>query len=153
MVYLVECEADKALVKILTSASKRDVIHGGDKGGVLKSLLNWYESSTGMIDEDPGRAQPRILQKFREERLLADYGLKILHHTAKNNHLIVICPRLEEWILGAAREADIDPERYNLPNDPVRLHAQINIQIDKFEKLVKGLVKSTRLKELKTHLK
>lgn len=52
MVYVVECEADRTLVKILTTAPKRDIIHGGNKAGVLKILLNRYESSKGMIDED-----------------------------------------------------------------------------------------------------
>jgi len=72
-----------------------------------------------------------------------------MHQKSRNNTLIILCPRLEEWILEAAREANVDLQKYNLPNDPAKLHQQINIQIDKFQRLIERLkTKSNRLKKL-----
>ena len=43
--------------------------------------------------------------------------LRILRNTNRNNDLIILCPRLEDWILEAAKEANVDIETYNLPKD------------------------------------
>jgi len=150
--YLVECKPDEVLVKSLTSTSRKNIKHAGNKSELLKTLSEHYGNSKAIIDEDPGSIQPPHLQKFKEKQDLTSYKLKILHQKSKNNTVIVLRPRLEDWILDASREANIDPEKYSLPNDPTKLHQQINIQIDKFQKLVKDLAKSKRLRELKTHL-
>lgn len=151
--YLVECKPDEVLVKSLTQTPRKNIQHGGNKSELLKKLTERYNDSKGLIDEDPWSIQPPHLQKFKEKQDLASYNFKILHQKSKNNTLIILRPRLEDWILAAAKEANVDPEKYNLPNDPIELHKQINIQIDKFQKLVENLkTKSNRLKELKTHL-
>lgn len=150
--YLVECKPDAILVQSLTLATRKNIEHAGNKSQLLKKLTEHYGNSKGVIDEDPGSIQPPHLQKFKEKQDLTGYNLKILHQKSKNNTLIILRPRLEDWILQAAKEANIDPKKYNLPNDPTRLHEQINIQIDKFQKLVKDLTRTNRLKKLKTHL-
>jgi len=150
--YLVECKPDEILLKSLTLATRKNIEHAGNKSQLLKKLTADYGNSKGVIDEDPGSIQPPHLQKFRERQDLTGYNLKVLHQKSKNNTLIILRPRLEDWILKAAHEANIDPKKYNLPNDPTKLHEQINIQIDKFQKLVKALTKTNRFKKLKTHL-
>ncbi len=71
-----------------------------------------------------------------------------------NNDLIVLCPRLEEWLLKATKDAQIDIKRYNLPDDSEHLHKEINLNIDKVEKLIKDLkVKSKMMKALKKSIK
>lgn len=153
MVFVVECKADRALVKILTSASKKKLIHGGNKTGVLEVLLKGCESSTGVIDEDPWSPQPPDMQKFRIKQHITRYNLKILHQAHKNNSLIVLCPRLEEWILQAAKETHISPNQHGLSNNAAELRKQITAKTDKFEKFVKALQnKSKRLKELRKQL-
>jgi len=150
--YLVECKPDAVLIKSLTLTPRKNIEHAGNKSQLLKKLTAYYGNSKGIIDEDPGSIQPPHLQKFKEKQDLTSYNLKILHQKSKNNTLIILRPRLEDWILQAAQEADLDLRKYNLPNDPTKLHEQINIQIDKFQKLVKDLAKTNRLKKLKTHL-
>jgi len=150
--YLVECKPDAILVQSLTATSRKNIQHAGNKSELLKKLTELYGNSKGIIDEDPWSIQPPHLQKFKEKQDLVSFSFKILHQTSKNNILIMLRPRLEEWILEAAQEANINPTKYNLPNDPFKLHEQINIQIDKFQKLVKDLAKSNRLKELRAHL-
>jgi len=150
--YLVECKPDEVLVKSLAPTSRRNVKHAGNKSELLKALSEHYANSKAIIDEDPGSIQPPHLQKFKEKQDLSGSKLRILHQKSKNNTLIILRPRLEDWILDASREANIDPTKYSLPKDPTKLHQQINIQIDKFQKLVKDLAKSKRLRELKIYL-
>jgi hypothetical protein len=150
--YLVECKPDEVLVKSLTLTSRKNIQHAGNKSQLLKKLTEQFSNSKALIDEDPGSIQPPSLQKFREKQDLTSYRLKILRQKSRNNTLIILRPRLEEWILEAAKEAKIDPRKYNLPKDPTQLHEQINMQIDQFQKLVKDLVITKRVRKLKTHL-
>jgi hypothetical protein len=153
MVLVVECKADRALVKILTSASKRNLIHGGNKTGVLEVLLKARESSTGVIDEDPWSPQPPNLRKFKMKQDVTRHNFKIMQQTGKNISLIMLCPRLEEWILRAANEARVSPNKYGLPYDAAELRKQITAQTDKFEKFVKAIKdRSKRIEELQKHL-
>jgi hypothetical protein len=50
-------------------------------------------------------------------------GLRLMgHKTDQGKRLIVICPRLEEWLLRRAKTAGLDPMVFGLPNEPRRLH-------------------------------
>jgi len=151
--FLVECKPDAALVRSLTLTSRRNVQHAGNKSELLKTITERYINSKGIIDEDPQSIQPPQMQRFKEKQNLTRYGIRILHQTNRNNTLIILCPKLEDWILEAAQEVNIGPEIFNLPNDPEKLHKEINIQIDRFQRLVEELkTKSKRLKKLEKHL-
>jgi len=151
--FLVECKPDAILVESLTSTSRRNIQHAGNKSELLRELSERHVNCKGVIDEDPWSNQPPQIQKFKEKQNLTTYSLKILYQESKNNTLIVLCPRLEDWILKAAQEASIDPQEFNLPDDPVELHELINIQIGKYQKLLEELrTKSNRLRELGKHL-
>lgn len=77
-----------------------------------------------------------------------------MNDNSNDNDLIVLCPRLEEWVLKATKEAEIDITRYNLPDDGDKLHRMININIDKFEKLITDLKeKSLMMKALEKSIK
>jgi len=151
--YLVECKPDTVLIKTLTLTSRKNIVHAGNKSELLKKLTERYSNSKGIIDEDPWSIQPPYLQKFKERQDLTRHNLKILHQTSKNNTVIVIRPRLEEWILEASREANLNLKKYEIPEDATILHRQINIKIDKLEKLLTDLKqKSNRFKTLKKYL-
>lgn len=151
--YLVECKPDATLVKFLTRTSRKNIIHAGNKSELLKKLTEHFTNCRGIVDEDPLSHQPPHLRKFEERQDLKKYDIKILYQKSGNNVLIVLCPKLEDWILKAAHEANVDLGKYGLPNDPQRLHEQINIKIDKFQELVGDiLTKSKRLKKLAREL-
>jgi 2'-5' RNA ligase len=103
----------------------------------------------GLIDEDPNTAQPNYLRtlKLIEE----GYDLKFLLDNKNNNRVIVVCPTLEGWIIATSREVGISLEKFNLPNDPYRLHKHINLNLDKFKQLIMELVdkRSQRIETLK----
>jgi hypothetical protein len=153
MIYYTECKPDSALVRTL-GIRKKEIIHLGGKPEICKQLekrKNWR----GMIDEDPSSVQPPYLKKLQaRENLSSDYGFRVLHDNSNDNDLIVLCPRLEEWVLKATKEADIDIKGYNLPDDGEQLHKEININIDKFEKLIMDLKgKSKMMKALEKSIK
>jgi hypothetical protein len=151
--YLVECKPDAILIKTLTLTPRKNIEHAGNKTELLKKLAERYTNSKGIIDEDPLSIQPPHLNRFKEKQDLTPYNIKILHQPSRNNTLIILRPRLEDWILEAAQETNTNLKKYKLPDDPTRLHEQINIQIDKFQKLVEDIEdQSKRLKELKKHL-
>jgi hypothetical protein len=83
-------------------------------------------------------------------RKLPEQGLLLLADMARDNRLVVLRPRLEEWILAAANEAGLDVRAYGLPRTPRQLHGAINTNLDKFERLlhVLGARLSPRLKTL-----
>jgi len=144
MVFLVECDADRALVRTLTSTSKRNIIHSGGGSNVIINLTKRYENSKGLVDEDPGSSKPRSFQRFRETELFEREALKIMYHNDRNNHLIILKPRLEDWVLGAARESGVDIKRYDLPDDALRLHEMINVHLGRFEELIEDLKQRSR---------
>jgi hypothetical protein len=151
--FIVECKPDAILIKSLTPASRK-VKHAGNKPLVLRKLMRNYKNSTGIIDEDPQSIQPPDMRRFREIKFSEEDKFKVLHHKQRNNRLLVLCPRLEEWIIEASREANIDLRGYGLPNDPDELHETINIGIERFQRLVRELKKrSSRVKALQAHLK
>ncbi|MBE0516266.1 MAG: hypothetical protein IBX41_02585 [Methanophagales archaeon] len=151
MIYT-ECKPDSALVKTL-GIPKRQVIHLGGKPEVCKQLAK-RENCNGLVDEDPFSVQPPYLKKLQEKENLSDCGLKILNDNSKNNDLIILCPRLEEWILKATKEAKIDIKQYKLPDEGGQLHKVINLDIRKFDKLITDLTgKSEMVKALQKSVK
>jgi hypothetical protein len=153
-VLIVECDPDLVLVETLTTPSRKRNKHAGGKSMVIRNLMRTYENSVGMIDEDPASIQPDDLQRFTETNRLQREQIRIHHHDQRNNRLIVLCPKLEEWVLGACSEAGIDVRDYNLPNNPNQLHEVINVRINRFRQLVEDLMKrSDRVRALQTCLR
>ncbi|MGH7496446.1 MAG: hypothetical protein ACREOO_29195 [bacterium] len=149
MIYL-ECNPDKALVSAL-GIPKNKTIHAYSKGNVCNRLTKCRDSH-GLIDEDPESSQPSFLRNL-ENRLRQD-DVVLLYHRASNNYLIVLCPRLEEWILEAAKEAAVDPNKHGLSNEADQLHETICTRIDNFRRLVDDIkAKSQRMKTLSRFLR
>lgn len=150
----VECKPDYTLASKLISISGTKVEHSANKSAVLNKLVRRkgspnYENSLGMIDEDPRSHQPDIVKEFAEVGNLSDYRIRLLYYEWLNNHVFVLCPRLEEWIIEAAREAGINMADYGLPSEPEPLHQIINLNIDRFGLLIDTLrVRSTRISKL-----
>jgi len=142
MIYI-ECKPDFVLVKSL-GVPRREIIHLGGKPEICKQLEK-RENCKGLVDEDPFSVQPSYLRRLEVQENLSSYGLKVLKDGSKKNDLIVLCPRLEDWILKAAKEAKVDVKRYNLPDDGEKLHKMININITKFEKLIEDLKGKSRM--------
>jgi hypothetical protein len=155
----VECRPDYVLVSALISNFLRlKIEHSYGKSAVLRKLVRGkgssnYENSVGMIDEDPRSSQPAIVKKFVELADFPEHEIKLKYHRPLNNHLLIICPRLEEWIIKAAAEANVNMTEYGLPNIPGILHQTVNLDIEKFRLLVNDLKsRSRRIRKLQQSL-
>jgi len=120
MKVLVECNADEKLLRAL-GVSKKQLRHERCKGEVVKRVLK-FDCATGLIDEDPASAQPRELDNYKQVQTAE--GLRLLaRRDDKNKRLIIICPRLEDWLIQRAKSSGIRPKDYGLPSDPDKLHS------------------------------
>ena len=133
MIY-VECKADKTLIETL-GVKKKEIWHCGDKGRVINKITK-EKNACGLVDADPSSPQPRKLKEF--EKIKEEYGIELLVDK-KGNTLVILSPRLEEWILKVAERNKINVEDYSLPREGNKFHNIVNANIEKFSKLLKKL--------------
>ena len=143
MIYA-ECKPDVELIRTVIGLPRRRVIHELKGKGEVCNRLRKGRDGLALLDEDPTSAQPPYLRTMRTSEDLHRVGLKVLVDDAGRNRVVVLCPRLEDWVLAAAREeARLDVRDYSLPRDPGRLHRVINANLAKFERLLEALQSSS----------
>ena len=149
MIY-VECKPDGVLVRHLTGLPGRQVPHEIQGRGAVCNRLTKTRDAVGMVDEDPGSPQPRYMRQLSPSREIVHLGLKLYLDKNRNNRLVVLCPRLEEWLLRAADDLGLSMGDYGLPERAKRLHSVINHDGRKIERLLTDLadLESPRLLEL-----
>ena len=146
MIY-VECKPDQILVQVVTGLPIRQVIHELQGKGRVVYQVRRGSHSVGLVDEDPGATQPRLLTEMPTVEDLAAQGFSV-KQDSRGNRIVVLRPRLEEWIVRAAMDAGVLPSQFNLPKDPKRLHEVINVDLDRFRGLVEALTNTPRLRAL-----
>jgi len=115
----VECYADEAVLRAL-GVPRKQLLHEARKGEVF----NWLKENAGavgMVDEDPNSTQPHDLNNYQETD--ATEGLRLLARRGKSGQrLIMVCPRLEDWLIQRARKCGVDPKHFHLPSTAKELH-------------------------------
>ena len=150
MIY-VECKPDGVLVRHVTNLSRRQVGHEIQGKGAVCNRLMKSKDAVAMVDEDPGKTQPRYMRQLSLSREHVDLGLKLYRDRSRNNRVIVLCPKLEDWLLRAVSDMGFDIERYGLPGRANALHGVINSNERKIEKVLSDLTdaESPRLLKLR----
>jgi len=135
-VVYVEGHADRTLLELLGIGN--DVCVAGGKGKVIRRVAK-EPAAVGLVDDDPSAAIPRAMEQFQ---CLDSFGQIVrLQHPGTGGYLIVICPRLEEWLYARAEASGLDPTQYGLPSDPRGLHRRPRYHRHQgFRKLVSDLV-------------
>jgi len=119
MKVLVECSADEIVPRNL-GVPKKQLLHFGGKYELVKKLKE-RTNDVGMVDEDPGKLQPQDMSSYR--RTDSAEGLYLLTRQGRGGQrLVVVCPKLEDWLIDRAKSSGVRPEDFGLPNDPDRLH-------------------------------
>ena len=148
---LLECKPDEVLAWRLGRA-KRDCLHQNDKGRVCNRLKK-TEGLVAMIDEDPGSAQPTYLGtlKLVEE----GNGLRILADAERGHRIVIVQPRLEEWIIATAKAAEVKMADFGLSERGNELHREITSRLFAFGRLLDALLEkeSPRLLRLREFLR
>ncbi len=147
----VECKADFSLIKSIMKIPKGKIYHAGGKSELCKKLEK-QDNCIGLTDEDPLSVQPSYINKMKIVSTLPQCDLTVLHESSKSNCLVILCPRLEDWIVRTAQEAGIKLERHGFPHDPDEFHERVNSNLEKFETLIEDLTDSKRMKTLKNVL-
>ena len=112
----VEGKPDRILASKLTGLPGSEILRDRNKSEVLKRLVE-QSNCLAMVDEDPSHSPPSYLDRMQVATNLSNLGLRVLEHRAQGNRVILLCPRLEEWIIQAAEDSNLrlDYRRYNLP--------------------------------------
>ncbi len=152
----VECDPDTILVKYLTKG--KEIRHASGISKVCNRLAD-STRCVGMVDEDPLSIQHPYIDKLKKDGQINNISacdLTILYDKSKNNQLVLICPRLEDWLLKSVKEAKLDIEKYFLPKKPSELHDILTLgsknkkHMDNYTKLLSYLAESSiRVKTLK----
>jgi len=152
MILVVECKADEALARAV-GLTRRQVEHFLGKDRVCSRLAD-LRGATGMMDEDPGMTAPSYFQSL-EPAASTERSVDLLIDKERDNRVVILCPRLEDWILDAAKKSGLQLTDFGFASDNgILLHAEINERLASLGKLVAALrkKKSERLLYLKSLL-
>jgi len=133
---IVECKPDEILAKAL-GLKRNEVVHQPNKGEVC-NLLKKTDIQIAIIDEDPlSASQPLYLNSFTLVEEI--YDVRYLLSKPENKIILVLKPRLEEWILKRCKETGVDPKNHHLPMDNKRFKDVINYHLNHFENMLHEL--------------
>lgn len=146
---VLECNPDEALIKVL-GYTRKMITHQSSRGQVI-NYLERNPTAVGIVDDDPGSARPTYFSKFSPETD-GQFDIESYKIAKLGTRLIVIKPRLEEWILKYAKELKLDLKQHSLPSNGSDLHKVINTRIPRFENMIKEMLnkKSGALNHLKS---
>jgi hypothetical protein len=122
-----ECFLDQELL-LLLGVTRKQINKATDIADVMKKFgQEVYRDSkaVGFVDLNETNSQPSRLQKFQDVREQDDL---IWKQGSESKHiLIVVRPRLEDWIYKAAHSVGINPAQspYHLPKSAKDLHDNI----------------------------
>ena len=120
MKVLVECNADEMVLRNL-GITRKQLFHFAGRNNVISHLKD-LPGAIGVVDEDPGSSQHRDQQASYHQVKFSE-GLRLLTRQGSGGQkLIIVCPKLEDWLLDRAKSSGIKPENFGFPNDPDRLH-------------------------------
>ena len=150
MTLLLECNADEVVARAL-GVPRRSIIHSHGKGRVSQSL-NKCNDVAALVDEDPESPEPLTLSRYVEVDHNHDVCLK--RDKSRGNRLVVVCPKLEDWLIKTAKSANVKMSDFNLNDRPGDLHADINQRLPNLQRLLNHLLElqSPRLLHLKSLL-
>ncbi len=140
MIYF-ECKPDEKLVRTLAGFGRRELKHGANKSEICK-LLEKSRGCKALLDEDPLSHQEPYFKKLPRTAVkdFPAWSLRLLQDR-NSNTVIMLCPRLEGWILGLAESSGISLVDFNLPAEENKLHEVINTRLDNYQKFLKELLK------------
>jgi len=147
MVYF-ECDNDGALLDFF-SIARADKKHTNSKGNVCNKVSN-NTGVIGLVDEDPLTRQPGYISSLGNP-VSYKHDIKVFSDNAKNNQIVMICPRLEEWLYNVARQNGIDPTSFGLPAKADDLHKEELRKVKtKLNQFLKALEKTNEFRHLKS---
>lgn len=140
----VECDPDEALVLAL-GFSASTIRHEYGKGKACNTLQR-RSGWVAMLDQDPASPQSSYLRGLAEQRY--SHSMRFLEDKPRKNRVVLLCPRLEEWLIETARKESLDLEKFGLSMNPRSLHEIITLRPVKVTPVVEELRRSQRFQTL-----
>jgi hypothetical protein len=147
-----ECRPDEALA-LAQGVALRDLEHAGNRTGVCAQVSRNY-GTTGMIDEDPATAPLPHMKTLTKESVKHD--IRVLLDSQRHNRLVVICPRLEGWLVASAKSSGLKMTDFGFESDTgLHLHREINGRLPNVKRLVGALLsaRNSRILRLQSLIK
>ena len=149
---IVECFADEFLIKSMGFPQKK-IKHEGGKGNVVKAVEK-SEKAIGIIDEDPESSNPKEMSYYISEN--SSDTIKLMKRQDNSgNKIVEISDYLESWLIKRAQHNGISLDKYNLPDNPIKMHDIIHIERNiNFQKFIDELINvDTEIHTLKKWIK
>lgn len=146
MIFL-ECVPDEALVMTLGIVRKQ-IRHEDDKGEVCKKVSG-HQNVKGLIEEDPEIAQPKYIRSLT--LVTEKHNIRLWRDYQSGNDVIMICPKLETWIINVCQKERLDITKFGLPHKPNQLHKVLNTRLVQWKNLLRYLEENNN--EAIIHLK
>ena len=121
MTVFFECDNDEELLKVI-SIPRKDRKHCSGKSKVCKDLKRTNDSK-GIVDEDPQSLQDKYITSLGNPTQV-NHDVNIYIDNNRNNKIVMLCPRLEEWLYKISRINKINPVDYGLPGNPDAIHKE-----------------------------
>ncbi len=152
MSLFVECKSDETLA-IALGVEPRVIEHALGRASVCAQLSR-RNGVAGMVDEDPDSVPQPYMKSLAQESW--EQSIRVLVDEKRKNRVVVLSPRLEEWLVQSAKNGGLKMTDFGFDSDNgVQLHADINQRLGSLERLVKALLeaKSQRLLRLQSLIK
>ena len=152
MSLFVECKSDETLAGAL-GVLRGDMEHALGRASVCAQLSR-RTSVIGIVDEDPGSAVQPYMRRLVEQSW--EHGVRVLLDKERNNRVVILSPRLEEWLVQSAKNSGLKMTEFGFDSDNgVQLHGEINERLGSLQRLVEALLaaKSPRLLRLQSLIK
>jgi hypothetical protein len=134
-----ECRPEECLLTNLGFGKYLDRHHNGS-GGICE-LLSREKNLFGWIDEDPTANHHPYYRSMYANSKSDKFGLRYCYDPQKNNKLIIVKPKLEDWLITISQKAGVNLNDFELSEDPDELHKIINFKISKFQEVLHTLIK------------
>ena len=145
-----ECDNDGVLLGIFP-IPKKDKEHSHSKGNVCNKVSKNNEAC-GLVDEDPQTRQPKYISNLGNP-VHFEHNIKIFIDGAKSNKIIMLLPRLEEWLYNTAKSNRINPVDFGLPSNPDDLHKEEFRKVKtKLNEFLTELSNTSEFNFLKSHI-
>jgi hypothetical protein len=129
--FLYEGHADKVLLQVLKVP--KEMLNLDPKGinKILSAMQNqqndYHKIIVGLIDKDKKIPHPYYVDFQTIEEM--ENLIHKQHSSNHNQHLILIIPAIEKWILKSAESVEVLPSHFGLPDDFEKFRDKLKSQI------------------------
>jgi hypothetical protein len=147
----IECDNDATLVRTLLRLADESLVHHDGRDAVLMNLRGQVAPVRALIDEDPDSIQPSYITSPNKVKVteFLEHGLKLLQDRKLGHWVVVLCPRLEPWILTTAERAGIDTGDFDLPKSENLFKKAAKNKPVKFAQLIRKMASTPNIRLLK----